>query len=155
MSDIAELEGRIAAALDRIAWQVESQPAASGAAPAQAAPDGDLVEELEVERATNARLVASREKHVARIERLETRVLRLTDRLQSAEVENKRLEAVIAQLGENNDALRAANAAHQGAADAADAGAAAQLADLKSLRAKDLEDMDEIMAELAPLVKEA
>lgn len=155
MSDISELEGRLAAALDRIAWQVESQPAATGAPAPIAAPDGDLVEELEVERATNARLVASREKHVARIERLETRVLRLTDRLKGAEEENARLETVVGVLGENNDALRAANAAHQGAGDTADAGAAAQLADLKVQRSKDLQEVDDIMAELAPLVKEA
>lgn len=156
MTDISELEGRIAAALDRIAWSIESQPAAAPAVqPEPAEPDSELVEELEIERATNARLVASREKHVARIERLETRVLRLTERLQGAETENKRLEGVITSLSQNNALLRAANSAHQGAGETADQSVVAQLEDLRATRARDLQEMEDILAELAPLVKEA
>ncbi len=159
MTEISELEGRIAAALDRIAWSIESAPVQSAApAPAPAAataPDNELIEELEVEKATNARLVASREKHVARIERLETRVLRLTDRLERAELENKRLETVISTMSDNNAALRAANAAYQGAGETADASMSTLLQDLKEARANDLKELDDIMAELAPFVKEA
>lgn len=148
MSDITELESRITAALDRIAWTVENAPAQAASAPTPAEPDPDLVEDLEIERATNERLVASREKHVARIERLETKVLRLTDRLENLGAENKRLHSVVAALGENNDALRAGNGD-------ADAGLAAQLEHLKTARAADLAELDDIMAELAPNLKEA
>ncbi|MCY4334484.1 MAG: hypothetical protein OXC60_07390 [Litoreibacter sp.] len=156
MSDISELENRITAALDRIAWSVENQPAATPSeVAATPAGDEDLVEELEVERATNARLVASREKHVARIERLETRVLRMSDRLQTAELENKRLEAVIAALTAQNDTLREANASGTDAGETINAGLVAQIDDLKAQRKQDLADLDDILAELDPLVKEA
>ena len=153
MSDISEWENRITAALDRIAWSVENQPAATPSeVAATPAGDEDLVEELEVERATNARLVASREKHVARIERLETRVLRMSDRLQTAELENKRLEAA---LTAQNDTLREANASGTDAGETINAGLVAQIDDLKAQRKQDLADLDDILAELDPLVKEA
>ncbi|MEM9581935.1 MAG: hypothetical protein AAGA08_02365 [Pseudomonadota bacterium] len=155
MSEISQHESRITAALDRIAICVENAAAQPVAAPAPAAPDGDLVEELEIERATNARLVASKAEGEARIERLDTRVQRLTDRLEAAEGENTRLRNVIAALSENNAALREANTAHQGAGSTADAGVAAQLSDLQQARAQDMAQLDEIMAELAPALKEA
>lgn len=152
MAEISELETRITAALDRIAKGIENRPAPI-AVPEE--PDTDLVEELEVERATNARLVASREKYVAQIERMETRVARLTDRLEEIELENRRMKQVIGGLRENNTALRAANADHQGAGEAINAALAAELDDLKAARAADIAEMDEILAELEPLVKEA
>jgi len=93
MSDLSELENRISAALDRIAWSVENAPNAADAAPsAQAAPDADLVEELEIERATNAKLLAAKEQQAGQLQRLEVRVARLTERLEAADVENRRLE---------------------------------------------------------------
>lgn len=155
MSDISELESRITAALDRIAWSVENGLGQANA-PATAAPtsDSELAEELEIERATNQKLSAAREQTMAQIERLEIRVTRLTDRLEQTEAENKRLENVIATLSQNNDALREANAAYQGDASSADAGANAQLEHLRALRDADRDELDDIMAELAPIVKE-
>lgn len=150
MSDIVEYERRIAAALDRIAK--------SAAGRTSAAPEGadiDLVEELEVERATNARLVTSREKNVARIERLETRVMRMTDRLEAADVENRRLQNVIAALRDNNAKLRDANAEHQGAGETVNAALAAELDNLKAARSADLAELDDILAQMAPMMKEA
>jgi chromosome segregation ATPase len=150
MSDIVEYERRIAAALDRIAK--------SAAGRTNAAPEGadiDLVEELEVERATNARLVTSREKNVARIERLETRVMRMTDRLEAADVENRRLQNVIAALRDNNAKLRDANAEHQGAGETVNAALAAELDNLKAARSADLAELDDILAQMAPMMKEA
>lgn len=155
MSDISNLENRISAALDRIAWNIENAPAAPAAAPVQAAPDADLVEELEIERATNAKLVASSAQQAAQLERMEVRVGRLTERLEAAATENQRLENVIAELGANNDALRAANSALEPAGTTADAGLAAQLEHLKAARAKDLAELTEIMAEVGPIVAEA
>jgi DNA repair exonuclease SbcCD ATPase subunit len=155
MSDISELESRITAALDRIAWSVENgldQPAS----PATAAPlgDSDIAEDLEIERATNQKLSAASAENMAQIERLEVRVTRLADKLEQTEAENKRLENVIETLSENNDALREANAAYQGDANSAEAGANAQLDHLRALRDADRGELDDIMAELAPIVKE-
>ncbi len=155
MSDISQHEGRITAALDRIAYSIENITPQPDQAATSQEPDPDLVEELEIERATNARLVASKAEGEAQIERLDTRVHRLTDRLETAELENTRLRNVIAALSQNNAALRDANAAHQGAASTADAGVSAQLADLQAARANDISQLDEILAELAPTLKEA
>lgn len=155
MSDITELESRITAALDRIAWSVENGIEQLGAS-ATLLPAGndDLAEELEIERATSQKLSAAREQQAAQIERLEIRVTRLTERLEQTETENKRLENVIQTLSENNTALRAANAAYQGDANAAEAGAVAQLEHIRALRDADRSELNDIMAELAPIVKE-
>jgi len=84
----------------------------------------------------------------------EIRVTRLTERLEQTETENKRLENVIQTLSENNTALRDANAAYQGDANAAEAGAVAQLEHIRALRDADRHELNDIMAELAPIVKE-
>ncbi len=149
MAEISEFEQRITAALDAISKGIEAKDAALAAMPAVAEGDVDLQEELEIERATNARLVNSREKHVARIERLETRVIRMTERLQLLESENKRLEEVVAALQDNNTKLR------NGDTGAADASVMAELDQLRAARAADRAELDEILAELAPIVKEA
>ena len=63
MSDIAELERRINTALDRIAKGIETRGDASATDAAKIATEhAALLEELEVERATNERLIAGREK---------------------------------------------------------------------------------------------
>lgn len=135
MSDIAELERRLTAALDRISSGV-----------ANAAPkDTGHIEEL------SSQNTALRE----RVNRLEDRALRLTDRLEDAEKENARLEAMIAALSDHTDALTAANAANQGAGDAINAAMAAELSEMRSARKADIAQMDEILAELAPAIKEA
>ena len=155
VAEISELEQRINAALDAISRGIEAKDAAYTAAPDDISGGEDLQEELEVERATTARLVASGEKNVARIERLETRVLRLTERLDAQGAENARLEEVIAALQDNNDKLRAANAEHQGDSDTVNAALASELDQLRAARAADRAELDEILAELAPIVKEA
>ena len=156
MSDISELESRITAALDRIAWSVENGLDQPAAAPTTSAPlgDSDLAEELEIERATNQKLSAASAENMAQIERLEVRVTRLANKLEQTETENKRLENVIETLSQNNDALREANAAHQGDASTAEASANTQLEHLRALRDADRGELDDIMAELAPIVKE-
>ncbi|GFE66686.1 hypothetical protein [Litoreibacter roseus] len=154
MADLSQLEQRITQALDKIAAGVEAGLNKPAPDPASVSLS-DLTEELEIERATNERLVAGREKTTAQIERLDIRVERLTKRLEAADTENKRLEAVIEALSENNSALREANAAHQPADVVVDASLSAQLADLKASRKADLDELDDILAELAPLVKEA
>lgn len=150
MAEISEFEQRINAALDAISKGIEAKAAAAAAAPAPAPVDNtELLEELEDEKATNARLISGREKLSARIEKLETRVFRITQRLETAEAENKRLEDVIATLQSNNVALRAGNPG------AVDASVTAELEQLRAARSADRAELDEILAELAPIVKEA
>lgn len=147
MAEISELEQRINAALDAISKGIEAKEAAMADASSVMEGDADLQEELEIERATNARLVSSREKHVARIERLETRVARLTERLAATEQENKRLEDVVDALHENNAQLRSGMGA--------DESLTAELKQMRAARAADRAELDDILAEMAPIVKEA
>ncbi|WP_298256623.1 hypothetical protein [uncultured Litoreibacter sp.] len=149
MTDVTELEQRIMTALDRIeysAGQITSAPAA---------PDEDLAEELEIERDTNARLVETGQQNLARIERLETRVARLTNRLEAVDTENKRLSAVMGALRDTNKALRAANAEHLGAEAVINDDLQAENDALSAAREADLAELDDILSEIAPLVKEA
>ncbi|SFR51394.1 hypothetical protein [Litoreibacter janthinus] len=148
MTDVTELEQRIITALDRIAYSADQ------IASAPAAPDADLVEELEIERDTNARLVEAGQQSLARMERLETRVARLTDRLEFLDAENKRLQAVMGALRETNKQLRTANAEHQGADTAINTALETENAALHAARAADLAEMEEILSDIAPLVKE-
>lgn len=139
MSDISELERRLTAALDRIS---------SGVANVQATPAVDNSAELAEASAANAALNE-------RVDRLEARALRLTDRLEDAETENARLEAVCEALRAHCDALTAANSAHQGAGDMINAAMASEMSELRAARKADIAQMDEILAELAPILKEA
>lgn len=136
MSDISELERRLTAALDRISSGV------ANAAPA-------------IDTAQFESLVAQNGALQDRVQRLDERASRLTDRLEDAEKENARLEAMIAALSDHTDALSSANAAGQGAGDAINAAMAAELHELRSARKADIAQMDEILAELAPAIKEA
>ena len=148
MTDVTELEQRIITALDRIAYsadQITSAPAA---------PDADMVEELEIERDTNARLVESGQQNLARIERLETRVSRMTDRLEFMDGENKRLQAVMAALRDTNKQLRAANAENTGAGDVINSDLEAENEALNASRVADLAELDDILGQIEPLVKE-
>ena len=147
MADISELENRISAAMDRIAYSVET------ISNTPAAPDADMVEELEIERATNARLAESGQQNLARIERLETRLARLNDKLEFLDTENKRLQAVMGALRDTNKQLRAANAAGEAAPDAINAAVEAENDALQAARAADLAELDDIIGEIAPLVQ--
>ena len=151
MSDISELERRITDALDRISKGIEARPAVVS----DDAGGEDLLEELEVERATNERLIAAKEKHSGQMERLETRVQRLSDKLAEREADNARLAAMIDTLRENNAALRAANSDHQDASNTSLEALETELADLRAARAADLAEIDDVLAEMQPLLKEA
>lgn len=148
MTDVTELEQRIIAALDRIEYSADQ------IASAPAVPDADMVEELEIERDTNARLVESGQQNLARIERLETRVARMTDRLETVDAENKRLQSVVAALTETNKQLRDANSEHQGADATINTALEKENEALHAARTADLAELDDILSEIAPLVKE-
>lgn len=148
MADLSELEQRIVAAMDRIAYSVDTISSSPSA------PNADMVEELEIERDTNARLVEVGQQSLARMERLETRVTRLTARLESMETENKRLQAVMGILRDTNKQLRAANAANDPAPNTVNIALQAENDALQAARVADLAELDEIIGDIAPLVKE-
>ena len=135
MTDVTELEQRILTALDRIEYTADQ------IASAPAAPDADTVEELEIERDTNARLVEQGQQNLARIERLETRVARMTDRLEFMDGENKRLQAVMGALRDTNKQLRAANAANLGDEAAINTALQAENEALNATRSADLAEI--------------
>jgi predicted nuclease with TOPRIM domain len=135
MSDIAELERRLTAALDRIS-QSASIAASADAGATNAA------------QAENAELKSE-------VERLEGRLSRLTDRLGDAEAENTRLTAIVNKMRAHTDALSDANIHGTNAGDAINEAIASELMDLRAARKADLAQMDEILAELAPALKEA
>jgi chromosome segregation ATPase len=161
MSDIAELERRIAAALDRIGSGVEGLSAESGNAEAEAR-DEDIAEisrlsdALAAEKDANAQLEARvkdlREKQDTVIGALQDEVQKLRDEMTRHDSELHRIKRVNDQLRANNSSLREANEA--GVSDPHLINKA-MLSELEALRVSheaDRAEMDAILDELKPLV---
>ncbi len=156
MTDVTELEQRIAAALDR----VESGLAAlsgGGAQPSDAEEAASLREALEAERAVNAQLEARvqaiREKQERLVGTLEAEVGRLRREMHRQEAEVARLKRVNAQLRQNNRALREANRKGVGDAALINTALEAELDALREVRDADRAELDTIIGELRPLVE--
>lgn len=168
MTELAELEGRILAALDRIARAAEAQAAAEARAAAEAqataasqaaAPEGAeeaLREALEAERTANAQLAervrTMKERKEGQIALIERKLARANEQLDVQGFELQRLKRVNAQLAEANRRLIAAQ--EDGQPDGAGAQRALQ-AELEALRAErrsEIAELEEIIAELRPLV---
>ncbi len=156
MTDVTELEQRIAAALDR----VESGLAAlsgGGALPSDADEAASLREALEAERAVNAQLEARvqaiREKQERLVGTLEAEVGRLRREMHRQEAEVARLKRVNAQLRQNNRALREANRKGVGDAALINTAMEAELDALREVRDADRAELDAIIGELRPLVE--
>lgn len=165
---IAELERRIAAALDRIGKGLDrmakAAPAAAKPAPSPAA-SGDgaaeiarLTEALEVEKTANAqlaeRLKTIKDREAQGRSGLEAKVERMTHQLDVQGLELQRMRKVTVQLRE---ALRAMTEAAESATPEPHLINKAMLAELEALRAQrqsEVAEMDEILAELAPLIEE-
>lgn len=168
MSDISELEGRITAALDRIARAAESARstgaaqaggAQSAGAQADAASEIALREALEAERNANAQLTervrAIKERQENMVAQIERKLARATGQLDVQGLELRRMKRANAQLVEANRRLVEAGQ-HSDGADGGTIGKALQ-AELESLRAErraEMAEMDEIMGELRPLIEE-
>lgn len=177
MEEIAELERRIAAALERIGRGLErgqSAPAtdtadrdAAGAAAAGVPADpvalaeagaevARLGEALESERATNAQLTERvrvlRERQETVVARLERRLARTTRQLDAAGQELQRQRRAAAGLRE---ALEKLTEAQAGGVAEPHLINRAMLAELESLRAErhaEIAEMDDILCALDPLV---
>ncbi|MFY0691830.1 MAG: hypothetical protein JXR14_07910 [Paracoccaceae bacterium] len=159
----AAMEAAIATAAEQAAQEARDAAAAELAAASaqqeasaeqQSAAETELRAELEGARQTNEELISSAQKRKTRIERLERRVNRMSRRLEAATMENLRLQGLVDALRENNDALRAGDTDADDSM-TVDEAMEDELADLRARRSADLTELDEIMAELAPLVKEA
>ena len=155
MSDIAELERRIAAALDRASQAMDALSAGSDDAENAKA----LAAELEAERMANAQLEervrAIKEKQDTRMAELERDVSRLRDVVEARDEMLQQVRGVNEDLRRSNTALREANA--QGLADAELVNHAMQteLEALRATRAADKAEVEDVLATLDSVLKEA
>lgn len=159
MTDIAALEARLTAAMERIA---NGLAALSAPLPVSARDDGAetaaLRQALDEEKTANAqlneRVRAIREKQDMMVDQLEKRVHRLQDRVASQETEIGQLRRVNAQLRENSKMLREAAA---GSVDAhlLNKTMLMELEATRAAQSADRSELDAIIAELAPLIEES
>lgn len=176
MSDIAALEGRITAALDRIRQGLEA--AGSGAAARDAlqaeldAEKQGRAQDLEVMSALKAEVDAARDEKAAMAEALrvasegkDVEVAALTqaaasqaashqEQIRKLDEELQRLRASNAQMREMNTQLREAVTAGLAPELIADA-AAAEVAAMQAQRSAEAAEIDTLLASLKPLLQEA
>lgn len=151
MSDIAALEGRITAALDRIRRGVEAQRSATGA-------ESSLRTALENERATNAELV---ERVRVLKERQDTQVATLTERVEAQKAQMAKLDQELQKLRASNVQLREMNTALRDAVteglapELVDRAVAAEVEALHAQRSADAAEIDTILKALKPLVEDS
>lgn len=150
MSDIAELESRLSAALDRIATGVGRM--------GEAEPPQALVEELAAEREANAqleaRVLAIKEKQETMVAALQADVARLTEALSGTDTDLQRLKSVNAELRATNAALRTANAAGLPDADLVNSAMSAEVDALRALEAGNRAEIDRALGMLEPMLRE-
>lgn len=155
MSDIAELERRITAALDRAVQALERLGAVSSSMEGVE----EMKAELEAERVANQQLEervrAIKDKQETTVARLEAEVTRLRDALSARDGEVQRMRSVNGELRSSNGALREANA--KGLADAGliNSAVVSELEALRAERAAERAEIDEVLASLEPLLREA
>ncbi len=153
MQDMAGIERRLAAALARLAVEIDrATPAAAGGDSSR------LSEALEAERAANAQLTervrAIKDKQETMVSALEKKVARLSEQLEAASSELQRQKRVNVQLTETNRAL--AEAAERGVTEPhlLNRSMMSELESLRAARAAEVAEMNEILSELKPLLGE-
>ncbi|MCW1933423.1 hypothetical protein [Pararhodobacter zhoushanensis] len=170
MSDLAPVERRLSAALERISQQLEraptkpAKPSVFGlGARAEAAPDPEqtatiasLREALEKERAANAQLSERvhqvKQRQETTIAQLERRLARLTEQLDLQSLEMLRLKRANSKLIESNTSLRDAQIEAFPDATLINRSISAELEALQAERRAEMAEMEEILAELKPLI---
>lgn len=162
MSEIAEDEGRLVAALDRIEAAVAGM--AGRTAPGTAEPQVDPAEmealraALEAEREAKAQLVERvsglKQKQETVVARLERRVAQLTAELEQSAAEILRQKTMVEELTQANAALR--EAAQTGLADGAglNRAMAADLQALGALREMERVEVETVLGEIRRLIGE-
>lgn len=157
MSDIAELEGRITAALERISTGLDGL--AGGAGPGAAEQIASLKEALEAEKIANAqleeRVAAIKDKQDTTIKDMGARIETLTAGLAQQEAESKRLIAVNAQLRESSDAQSETSQSAGDNVKQLNQDLQAELDALQATRKADLAELETIMSEIKPLIGES
>jgi hypothetical protein len=163
MSEIDELQRRIAAAFDRIGRGLDRLPSAGpGDSPKAQAPSAELAKlrtALAEEKTANAqlteRLKAVKDRDGSTNHAMEARIEVMTRQLDVQGLEMQRLRKTTIQL---RDQLRALHEAAAGGAD--DPGMinkamVVELEALRAARASETAEIEEILSELTPLIREA
>lgn len=170
MQDMAELERRIAAALQRIGAGIESLAIPSAAPADRMDPAEDtrvqhLQEALAAERATVAALrqqidelatldPAEPPEPPADEAELLARIEKMTAQLDVQGLEIHRMRKTVVQLRENLRGLRRAQAANLADPEQINRAMMAELEAMRVARLSEVAEMDEILSELTPLIKE-
>jgi chromosome segregation ATPase len=153
MSDIEELQRRITAAMDQVAFGLDKLGAAS------AGPDEETLRALEEERTANAQLQervrALRTKSEAEHATLRAQLDEGESRMAQLDVELQRVRRANTQLSEACNALREANSEGVGEPDLINKAMLAELEALRAARAADVAEVSVILANLQPLVEAA
>lgn len=166
MSEITELEQRLAAALERISAGAEALSAQveyaaftqTETTPGDSEDVAKLEQALEDEKTANAQLEARVASIHAKLEgqmaEMQDQIVRLRDQAQAADADQARLRGVNDELRRLNTELRTANAEGVGNPDLINAAMLAELESLRALRESERAEVEEIIAELTPMVQE-
>lgn len=176
MQDLALLEKRIAAALQRIGEGLDALAAPTSRLPddivsriaAQDTEIARLAAELAAERSLaedlRQRLAQAEEaatSHVSEVPSppqdvadLQARIDRMTAQLDVQGLEMQRMRKTVVQLRENLRGLRRAQAANVADPEQINRAMAAELEAMRVARLSEVAEMDEILGELTPLIKE-
>lgn len=153
MNDIEELQRRITAAMDRVAYGLEQL---SGAASGDVA---EVTRALEDEKLANAQLSERMRVLTDRQEQelgaLKEATETTASRTQELDLELQRLRKANAELRQSNQALRAANEAGVGEPHLINKSMMAELEALRAIRAADVSETNVIIDALTPLVDSA
>ncbi|KEJ90249.1 hypothetical protein [Sulfitobacter donghicola] len=153
MSDIEELQRRITAAIDQVAFGLDKLGAAS------AGPDEETLRLLEDERTANAQLQervrSLRTKSETELAALRAQVDEGQARMAQLDIELQRVRRANAQLNDACSALREANAEGVGEPHLINKAMLAELEALRAARAADVAEASVILSSLQPLVDAA
>jgi len=156
MSDLVQIERRLASALEQIARRVEKGGGAAPADPDAEATIASLRAALEKERTANAQLSERvhqvKQRQETTVTQLERRLARLTEQLDLQSLEMLRLKKANSRLIEANTGLRLAQAEAFPDATLVNKSISAELEALQAERRAEMAEMEEILAELKPLV---
>jgi len=151
MNDIAALEARITAALDRISIGVAKQAGSGG--------DADLASALATEQDANAQLQERvkllKERQDGKITELEARVASQQDQMAQLNGERQKMRTAMSEMSATQSELR--DAAASGAVDPELINRAlmAEVEALTAQRGADASEVAAILSELKPLIEEA
>lgn len=156
MSDIAELEKRINAALERIGAAVEASTANGGADVGQLEA---LREQLDEEKTANAQLKERvrklKDRQADGLTQLEERIKSLGARAADQEIEIARLKQINGQLRDSNRRLREANSAGLAEPHLINSSMQNELESLRITYENQKSELDALLSELKPVVEAA